>query len=281
MSIVTRFAPSPTGYLHLGHAASAIIAHDLARRRGGRYLLRLEDIDFGRCRPEFAAAIEDDLSWLGLVRDGPVRVQSEHLEDYRAALDRLDAMGLLYRCFCTRAGIAAALGAPHGAEAAYPGTCRRIDPDESAARALAGEPFALRLRMDEAASRVGPMRYHEAGDGWIAADPRAHGDIVLARKDVAASYHLCVCHDDALQGVTHVTRGEDLRAATPVHVLLQALLGWPTPAYAHHPLLRDAAGRRFAKRDGAATLRDLRASGVTPPQIHDMITCRIGDLASL
>lgn len=281
MSIVTRFAPSPTGYMHLGHAASAFFGHEMAHQRGGRFLLRLEDIDIGRCRPAFAAAIEEDLTWLGLTWDGPVRRQSAHLSDYRRALDRLDEMGLLYRCFCTRAEIAAALGAPHGPEMAYPGTCRRLDPRESSARAEKGESFALRLRMDEAVAMAGRLRFHDAQEGWIDADPRLHGDIVLARKDVAASYHLCVCHDDALQGISHVTRGNDLREATSIHVLLQALLGWPTPRYVHHALLRDASGRRLAKRDRAATLRDLRASGVSPAEIREMISCRIGDLASL
>ncbi len=281
MSIVTRFAPSPTGYLHLGHAASAMAGHDLARGAGGRFLLRLEDIDAGRCRPGFAEAILEDLAWLGLAWDGAVRVQSAHFDEYRAALARLEAMGLLYRCFCTRAAIAAALGAPHGAEAAYPGTCRGLDQALADARAAQGEPYALRLRMDRAAAMAGRLRYHEAAEGWVEADPRPHGDVVLARKDVPASYHLCVCHDDAAQEVTHVTRGEDLRAATDVHVLLQALLGWPHPAYAHHPLIRDAAGRRLAKRDRAATLRDLRDAGATPAQIREMVSCRIGDLASL
>lgn len=281
MSIVTRFAPSPTGYLHLGHAASALAGHDLARAGGGRFLLRLEDIDAGRCRPRFAEAILEDLAWLGLAWDGELRVQSAHFDAYRAVLARLEAMGLLYRCFCTRATIAAALGAPHGAEAAYPGTCRGLDPALADERAAQGEPYALRLRMDRAAAMAGRLRYHEAAEGWVEADPLSHGDVVLARKDVPASYHLCVCHDDAAQGVTHVTRGEDLRAATDVHVLLQALLGWPHPAYAHHPLIRDAAGRRLAKRDRAATLRDLREAGATPAQIREMVSCRIGDLASL
>jgi glutamyl-Q tRNA(Asp) synthetase len=281
MSIVTRFAPSPTGYLHLGHAASALAGHDLARAGGGRFLLRLEDIDAGRCRPGFAETILEDLTWLGLAWDGDVRVQSAHFDEYRAVLARLEAMGLLYRCFCTRAAIAAALGAPHGVEVAYPRACRGLDPAEADERAARGEPYALRLRMDRAAAMAGRLRYHEAVEGWVEADPLSHGDVVLARKDVPASYHLCVCHDDALQEVTHVTRGEDLRAATDVHVLLQALLGWPHPAYAHHPLIRDAAGRRLAKRDRAATLRDLREGGTTPAQIREMVSCRIGDLASL
>lgn len=281
MSIITRFAPSPTGYLHLGHVASALAGYRAARESGGRFLIRIEDIDATRCRPVFTDAILEDLAWLGLDWDGDVRVQSEHMEEYQAALDRLDAMGLIYPCFCTRAEIAAALGAPHGADAVYPGTCRHLDPAVVDERVARGEPFALRLRMDKAMAGIGRLRYHEAGEGWVDADPSSHGDVVLARKDVAASYHLCVCHDDAVQGVTLVTRGEDLRGVTPIHVLLQELMGWPVPRYAHHPLLHDASGRRLAKRDRAETLRDLRAQGVAPGQVTDIISCRIANLASL
>lgn len=286
LSIVTRFAPSPTGYLHLGHAASALIAHRRAREAGGGFLLRIEDIDRTRCRPDFTAAILEDLASLGLDWDGDVRIQSEHMDDYRGALSALDAMGLLYPCFCTRAEIAAAIAAsasaPHGPDAPYPGTCRTIDPVLAADRIASGTPYALRLRMDTAFARCASsrLRYHEDGQGWLAADPRPAGDIVLARKDVPASYHLCVTHDDALQGVTLVTRGEDLRSATPIHVLLQALFGWPTPAYAHHKLLTDETGRRLAKRDRALTLRALRAEGVTPAEIREMISCRIAGTAS-
>lgn len=281
MSIVTRFAPSPTGYLHLGHAASAVAGHQMARKEKGKFLLRIEDIDTARCRRVFAEAIMEDLAWLGLDWDGQVRIQSEHMDDYGAVLDRLDAMGLLYPCFCTRTEIAAALGAPHGADVTYPGICRDLDPSIIERRLAHGDPFALRLRMDKAASMAGRLRYHEAGEGWIDADPVPHGDVVLARKDIAASYHLCVCHDDAVQNVTLVTRGDDLRAATPIHVLLQTLLGWPVPRYAHHPLLRDSSGRRLAKRDQATTLRDFRAQGIAPKEIRDMISCRIGNIASL
>jgi len=276
--VVTRFAPSPTGFLHLGHAHSALSGWRLARAApgGGRFLLRLEDIDPGRCRPEFAEAILEDLAWLGLDWDGPVRVQSAHLGEYRAALDSLAARGLLYPCFCTRTEIArevaAAAHAPHGPDGPlYPGTCRRLDAETRAARIARGDPYALRLDMTRALAAVpGPLSYEERGEGRIRCDPARFGDVVLARKDVPASYHLCVTHDDALQGVTLVTRGEDLRPATDLHRLLQALMGWPEPAYAHHRLLTDASGRRLAKRDRAATLRDLRAAGRTPAEVRAM-----------
>jgi glutamyl-Q tRNA(Asp) synthetase len=265
--MITRFAPSPTGYLHLGHAFAAVNAWRRARRVGGQFLLRLEDIDLGRCRPEYAAAIEEDLAWLGLDWDGPVRVQSEHLSDYRASLDSLGERGLVYPCFCTRGEIAreiaASASAPHGPDGVplYPGICRRLSPAERGDRIAAGQQFALRLDMAVAA-RPG-LCFDEAGEGRVACHPERFGDVVLARKDAPASYHLCVTHDDALQGVTLVTRAEDLRPATDLHRLLQTLLGWPAPAYAHHRLLRDPAGRRLAKRDDAATLRSLRADGVS------------------
>ncbi|MBK1661717.1 tRNA glutamyl-Q(34) synthetase GluQRS [Paracraurococcus ruber] len=268
---VTRFAPSPTGFLHLGHAHSALFAAALAEAAGGRFLLRLEDIDATRCRPEFAAAIAADLAWLGLCWDGPVRVQSAHLPDYRAALDRLAARGLLYPCFCTRAAIqreiAAAGHAPHGPDGPlYPGTCRRLTPAARAARLAAGEPYALRLDMAAAlAAAPSDLSFHELGQGRLRCDPGQFGDAVLARKDTPASYHLCVTHDDALQGITLVTRGEDLKPATHLHRLLQALLGWPEPAYAHHPLLLGADGKRLAKRDGA---RPLRQAGPTPQAVR-------------
>lgn len=264
--IITRFAPSPTGYLHLGHAFAAFNAWRRARRAGGRFLLRLEDIDPNRCRPEYAVAIEQDLAWLGLDWDGPVRVQSRHLPDYRAVLDALADRGVLYPCFCTRADIMrevrACVDAPHGPDGAplYPGTCRRLSPDERARRMDAGEPFALRL--DMAAALLPDLFYEEEGQGRIACHPERFGDVVLARKDAPASYHLCVTHDDALQGVTLVTRGTDLKAATDLHRLLQVLMGWPAPTYAHHPLLVDAQGRRLAKRQNSVPLRSLRAEGV-------------------
>ena len=275
MEIVTRFAPSPTGYLHLGHAFAALTAWRRAREAGGRFLLRLEDIDPGRCRAEFAAAIEEDLAWLGLDWDGAVRVQSAHLPDYRAVLDGLAGRGLVYPCFCTRADIArevaASAAAPHGPDGAplYPGTCRRLPAAVRAARLAAGAPHALRLDMARALAAVpAPRSCEEAAEGRVHCDPARFGDAVLARKDAPASYHLCVTHDDAVQGVTLVTRGVDLRPATDLHRLLQALLGWPTPRYAHHALLTDAAGRRLAKRDQAATLRELRAAGMAPAELR-------------
>ena len=271
--IVTRFAPSPTGYLHLGHAHSALTGWRAARRAGGRFLLRLEDIDQTRCRPEFAAAILEDLAWLGLDWDGPVRVQSEHFADYRAALDRLEAAALLYPCFCTRAAIKAemarAVAAPHGPEGPlYPGTCRALEPAERARRVAVGESFALRLDVAAALARCGPLFWEDEIAGRIAADPASLGDVVLARKEAPASYHLAVTVDDALQGVTLVTRGVDLFAATHIHRLLQALLDLPVPRWCHHPLLTDAAGRRFAKRDRAQTLRALREAGHGPADVR-------------
>ena len=271
--LVTRFAPSPTGLLHLGHAHSALSGWRRAREAGGRFLLRIEDIDPGRCRPEFAAAIEEDLGWLGLDWDGEVRVQSRHLPEYQAALDRLAGRGLLYPCFCTRADIArevaASASAPHGPDGPlYPGTCRRLSVDERQARLAMGELHALRLDMARALAQVPPLDFEEEGQGHLACHPARFGDVVLARKDAPASYHLCVTHDDALQGVTLVTRGEDLKAATDLHRLIQTLMGWPEPAYAHHALLTDSTGRRLAKRDRAATLRDLRDAGRSPAEVR-------------
>ncbi|RAI58636.1 tRNA glutamyl-Q(34) synthetase GluQRS [Roseicella frigidaeris] len=277
---VTRFAPSPTGLLHLGHVHAALFAETLARQAGGRVLLRLEDIDRSRCRPEFAAAAEADLAWLGFRWDGPVRVQSRHMPEYRAALARLEARGLLYPCFCTRAEIqreiAAAGGAPQGQGQdggpegpAYPGTCRRLSAAARAARLAAGTPHALRLDMATAlAAAPRGLSFHELGEGRLPCDPAPFGDVVLARKDIPASYHLCVTHDDARQGVTLVTRGRDLKPATHLHRLLQALLGWPEPAYAHHGLILGADGRRLAKRDKAPTLQALRAAGHGPDAVR-------------
>lgn len=272
---VTRFAPSPTGLLHLGHAHSALFGHAHARQAGGRFVLRIEDIDAGRCRPEYTAAIEEDLAWLGLSWEPPVRRQSEHMREYREALDRLAARGLLYPCFCTRAEIAreiAAAGhAPHGPEGPpYPGTCRRLSGAERAARLARGEAHALRLDMAAALADApsGGLSFVELGEGRLVADPAPFGDVVLARKDMPASYHLCVCHDDALQGVTVVTRGADLKPATPLHRLLQRLLGWPEPLYAHHALLSDEEGRRLAKREGAPSIRALRERGLAPAAVR-------------
>ena len=269
MPQTTRFAPSPTGLLHLGHAHAAARAWQAARATDGRFLLRLEDIDQGRCRPEYAAAIFDDLAWLGLNWDGPVLVQSEHFPAYAAALETLKERGLTYPCFCTRAAVAA-LAAPHGPEGAiYPGTCRSLTNDERADRIARGEIYAVRLDMEAALACIEhPLRFHEAGQGWLVADPAAFGDVVLARRDIPCSYHLCVTHDDAAQEVTLVTRGIDLLRATSVHRLLQALLGWPTPSYAHHPLLLGPDGKRLAKRDAAATLADLRAAGRSAAEIR-------------
>jgi glutamyl-Q tRNA(Asp) synthetase len=275
MSIVTRFAPSPTGFLHLGHALAALTAYRLAREAGGRFLLRIEDIDPARCRPAFTAAIQEDLRWLGLQWDGQVRVQSEHLPEYRTALDALAARGLIYPCFCTRADIAREIGqsaaAPHAPDgsAVYPGICRALPDTARAARIASGEPHALRLDMAQALGAVpDTLTFTELNEGEIVCDPAPFGDIVLARKDAPASYHLCVTHDDAVQDVTLVTRGIDLKPATHLHRLLQALMGWPAPAYAHHALLTDAGGRRLAKRDQAATLRSLREAGVSAADVR-------------
>jgi glutamyl-Q tRNA(Asp) synthetase len=273
--VITRFAPSPTGFLHLGHAFSAVNAWKRARAAGGQFLLRLEDIDPARCRREYAEAIHEDLAWLGLNWDGPVRVQSEHLPEYQAVLAVLAERGLLYPCFCTRAGIAREIAisssAPHGPDdtKVYPGTCRHRSPQERAHRIAAGERFALRLDM-AAAARPG-LFYQEEGEGRIVCHPERFGDVVLARKDAPASYHLCVTHDDALQGATLVTRGADLKPVTDLHRLLQDLMGWPIPAYAHHGLLTDPAGRRLAKRDMAATLRSLRAEGISAREIVERL----------
>jgi glutamyl-Q tRNA(Asp) synthetase len=273
--VITRFAPSPTGFLHLGHAFSAFNAWRRARQADGRFLLRLEDIDPARCRPHYAAAIQEDLAWLGLDWDGPPRVQSEHLADYQAVLDKLQERQLVYPCFCTRTEIAreiaASAAAPHGPDGAplYPGTCRRLSSAERMRKVAARERFALRIDM-AAALRSG-LTYEETGEGRVMCYPERFGDVILARKDAPASYHLCVTHDDALQGVTLVTRGTDLKSATHLHRLLQDLMGWPVPDYAHHRLLTDAVGRRLAKRDKAQTLRSLRAEGISARAIRERL----------
>lgn len=262
--MISRFAPSPTGRLHIGHAFSAIRAHDVARAAGGRFLVRIEDIDPGRSRDIFVDGILEDLAWLGLARDGEVVRQSARLDAYRAALGALGSAGLLYPCFCTRADIAMAASAPHGPDGAvYPGTCRRLDPATRQAR-MESEPHAWRLAMDRAVSTTGPLRWHDATAGDVEADPGRFGDVVLARKDAPASYHLAVTVDDAWQRVSDVVRGADLFEATHIHRLLQALLGLSTPRYHHHPLLVDAAGQRLAKRTGSPALADLRAAGADP-----------------
>jgi len=273
---VTRFAPSPTGWLHRGHAFSALNAHEAAREAGSRFLLRIEDIDATRCRPEFEAGIYEDLAWLGLTWETPVRRQSEHLDDYARALDRLRARGLLYRCFRTRRVIAEEIGrAPHGAMEAFRGG--PLPADEEARRLEAGEAYAWRLSLAEAERQLGDfasLTFLEEGagpngeTGVIAARPELGGDVVLARKDAEVAYHLAVVVDDALQGINHVIRGQDLFEASHVQRLLQALLGLPTPTYRHHRLLTGPDGRRYAKRDRAETLRELRARGVTPSDLR-------------
>ncbi|MCC2978437.1 tRNA glutamyl-Q(34) synthetase GluQRS [Sphingomonas sp. PL-96] len=267
MSHVSRFAPSPTGRLHLGHGWSAVAAHALARATpGGRFLLRIEDIDQGRSRAEHVEAILADLAWLGLDHDGPVVFQSARMALYAEALERLKREGLVYPCFCTRADIArevaASASAPHGSDGpVYPGTCRALPPEVRADR-LAREPHAWRIDMARAVAVAGPLEWHDVFAGTIAADPGSQGDVVLARKDAGVSYHLAVTVDDAAQGVTDVVRGQDLFVATHVHRLLQALLGLPTPEYHHHPLLVGSDGARLAKRHGAPTLESMRAAGV-------------------
>ena len=267
--IVTRFAPSPTGYLHLGHAFAAWTA----KRAGTRFLLRIEDLDQGRAREEFVAGIFEDLAWLGLSWEEPVLRQSRRMEVYRDALAVLAPF--TYPCFCTRKEIAdeiaRAVDAPQGPDGPlYPGTCRHLSSEERAARIGRGDAFALRLDAAKAAATIGPLTFTEHGHVH-AADPLLFGDVVLARKDMPASYHLAVVVDDAFQGVTLVTRGEDLLPAAHVQRLLQALLGYPEPAYAHHRLILDKDGRKFSKRDKSVTLRDLRAAGITPSGVEALL----------
>lgn len=266
----TRFAPSPTGDLHKGHAFSALTAFEAAREAKGRFVLRIEDIDATRCRPEFDAAILEDLAWLGLDWETPVRRQSEHLDDYHAALARLEAQGLVYRCFRTRKEVAQAMAsAPHGPMEVFRGG-PLPDVDE-AAKLAAGEPFAWRLSLDAAAAKLGgfaDLTFTDEAEGVVSARPELGGDVVLARKDVGVAYHLAVTVDDALQGITHVIRGVDLLDATHVQRLLQALLDLPTPAYRHHGLLVGPDGKRFAKRDKSETLQSLRERGMTPADLR-------------
>jgi glutamyl-Q tRNA(Asp) synthetase len=265
--VTTRFAPSPTGLLHLGHAASACFAAEQAQ--SGRFLLRIEDIDQGRCREEFVEAIFEDLAWLGLSWEPEVRRQSLHFADYAQALDKLSALGLLYPCFCTRADIKEMAGAPHGPDGPiYPGLCRHLSADERAARRESGRPFALRLKMDEAIRIAGPLHWEDLSAGLQEARPDVFGDVVLARKDTPASYHLAVTCDDARQGVTLVTRGVDLFPASHLHRLLQALLGLPVPRWHHHPLLAGPDGKRLAKRDGAPSIRSLREKGLSVEDVR-------------
>ena len=272
---VSRFAPSPTGYLHLGHAYSALEANALAQGDKGRFLLRIEDIDPGRCRPEFEEAIYEDLSWLGLNWDKGVRRQSDHMEDYAAALKTLERKGLVYPCFCTRNDIKNEIErsgrAPRGPDGpVYPGTCRKLSDEQAQARIEAGEAYALRLDMARAAAIVGPLSWNDRAHGKVKARPEMFGDVVLARKDTPTSYHLAVTVDDHLQGVSVVSRGADLMEATHVHRLLQALLGYETPHYCHHRLLTDDAGRRLAKRQDSHAIRTLREHGYTPDEVRTM-----------
>ncbi|MBN8532018.1 MAG: tRNA glutamyl-Q(34) synthetase GluQRS [Alphaproteobacteria bacterium] len=276
MQPVFRFAPSPNGRLHLGHAYSALLNADLAGKLGGRFLLRLEDIDTVRCTPELTQACLDDLAWLGLAWEKPVRIQSQHWSDYAAARERLKVQNLLYPCFCTRAEIAAASGAkdPDGAPI-YPGTCARLTPTAIAMRIVDGEPHSWRLAMEKAldgAPALSYRRFHPSSrqEENVTADPARWGDAVLIRKDTPASYHLSVVVDDALQGITHVVRGADLEAATDLHVLLQHLLGLPAPRYHHHALITES-GEKLSKSKGSETLADLRSRGVDPGEIRAML----------
>jgi len=282
---ILRFAPSPNGYLHLGHAYSALLNYDMARDCGGRLLLRIEDIDRERCRPEFEAAIHEDLRWLGIAWNEPVRRQSEHFADYAAAIAKLEAQGLLYPSFESRSEIAALVAErdaagrwprdPDGVPL-YPGRARKM-PAAERERRRAGEPFALRLAMDAALAQAGALTWRETGSGpqgqsgSVTATPQRWGDVVLARKELPTSYHLSVVIDDALQGVTDVVRGQDLFWATAVHRLLQTLLGLPEPAYHHHRLILDAEGRKLSKATQATSLRELRASGASAGDIRRMV----------
>ncbi|MGJ4940416.1 tRNA glutamyl-Q(34) synthetase GluQRS [Bradyrhizobium sp. HKCCYLS1011] len=283
MPPVFRFAPSPNGYLHLGHAYSALLNFDLAQGCGGRFLLRIEDIDPTRCRPEFEQAIYEDLAWLGIAWEQPVRRQSQHLSDYRAALERLTAQGLVYPSFESRAEIArlvrerqAEAPWPHDPDGAplYPGTAKQLSAAARTERMRRGLPYALRLDMAAATAQAGPLTWTEQGEGpegetgVIAAQPDAWGDVILARKETPTSYHLSVVVDDALQGVTDIVRGQDLFYATGVHRLLQTLLGLPAPRYRHHRLIRDAGGMKLSKSSQSVGLRALRGEGASPSDIR-------------
>jgi glutamyl-Q tRNA(Asp) synthetase len=282
---VFRFAPSPNGYLHLGHACSALLNFEMARASGGKFLLRIEDIDTTRCRPQFEAAIYEDLAWLGLSWETPVRRQSEHLARYRDAVERLQAEGLIYPSFESRTEIARLVaqkeaGAPwprdpDGAPL-YPGVAKQLAPEERGRLLSSGTPYALRLDMAAARAQAKHLGWTEHGEGpdgecgAVTARPEAWGDVILARKETPTSYHLSVVIDDALQGVTDVVRGRDLFWSTSVHRLLQSLLGLPQPLYRHHPLMTDASGQKLSKSTGAMALRELRAAGATPADIRRM-----------
>lgn len=283
---VFRFAPSPNGYLHIGHALSALLNFDMARAAGGRFILRIEDIDAARCRPEYERAIYEDLAWLGMTWEQPVRRQSEQFEDYRAALARLEAQGLLYLSFESRAEIAALVAArrrhgdwprdPDGAPL-YPGRASDLDAAERRQRLTAGDAHAVRLDMAQAVARTGKLAWTENGagpageSGIVAAAPERWGDVVVGRKELPTSYHISVVVDDARQGVTDVVRGQDLFWSTSVHRVLQALLGLPAPIYHHQRLVLDADGRKLSKSTRATALRDLRAAGITASDIRRMV----------
>lgn len=274
LPVVTRFAPSPTGLLHLGHAHAALFAHQAARQAGGKFLLRIEDIDTQRCRPEFTDSILEDLAWLGLDWDGEVRVQTRHLAEYESTLSALATRGLVYPCFCTRASIAREIeqagAAPHGPDGPlYPGTCRHLDPASRPARLAAGEKPAWRLDVARAMAEAGKLTLEESGVTQPAT-PEIFGDVVLGRRETPASYHLAVTQDDAAQGVTLVTRADDLLPAAHLHRLLQAIMGWPVPRWRHHPMLHGPDGRRLSKRDGATSLRALRQAGHGAAEVRAM-----------
>lgn len=279
---LTRFAPSPTGYLHIGHAAAAWTVWEDAGRSANRFILRIEDIDRTRCRPEFETAILEDLKWLGLSWHPPIHRQSEHFTDYQKTLNVLDERDLIYPCFCTRKDIAQEIAnspsAPHGMDGPiYPETCKSLSKSEKEDKIASGIPYALRLDMKEALRRIGnkSLEWHDRIKGKQTTTPdlllQSVGDIILARKDTPASYHLCVTHDDALQNISLITRGEDLFFATHCHRLLQELLSYPVPEYHHHPLLTDKNGKRFAKRDKSLTLREIRNKDFQPESLRRMI----------
>ncbi len=280
MSITTRFAPSPTGHLHLGHAYSALFAAQASGDINARLILRLEDIDPGRSKKEYEDQIFSDLRWLGLRWHEPVRRQSRHMDDYASALDRLTGMELLYPCFCSRAAIrreiAASSSAPHDIPKGpdgplYPGTCRDITAMQREDLKAAGQPFALRLNMSQAMAIAGTLYWHDADQGTLQATPEIFGDVIVARKETPTSYHIAVTLDDHLQGISLITRGQDLFHASHVHRLLQSLLDLDQPDYHHHRLIEDDTGRRLAKRDNAATLMALRASGTTTAQVRQLL----------
>lgn len=267
--VISRFAPSPTGRLHIGHAYSAVLAHNLTRARNGRFLLRIEDIDSTRCRPEFVRGILEDLEWLGLSWETPVRLQSQHLETYRRTLEQLGARGALYRCYCTRKEIRAAKPRMGPEGPIYPGLCRDRPDARLDAEPADGVPFALRLDLEKALAAVGhaEMSWVDELAGTVRAEPEQLGDVVLARKDIGTSYHLAVTVDDALQGVNFVCRGMDLFVATHIHRLLQELLELPVPVYHHHALLLDASGEKLAKRRDSPSLKELRDAGATAADV--------------